>query len=79
MSQERELQASNITLDETFERLVAMTIQTNLVALDKTMTALDKAPVSYAVAATRVGSIGERMNRAVHEVGLTLSPRSQQV
>lgn len=78
MSQEREFQQNAVSLDETFDRLVAMTIRTNLVALDKTMAALDRAPVSYSAAATRVGSIGERMNRAVHEVGLTLLPHAQE-
>ncbi len=60
------------TADETLERLVIMTNQTNLVALDKTMAAIRRAPTSYAAASARVGSIGERIVRAAHEVSLTL-------
>jgi len=60
------------TTDETLERLVAMTNQTNLVALDKTIAAIRRSQVSYAAAAARVGSIGERIVRAAHEVGMTL-------
>ena len=60
------------SVDETLERLVAMTNQTNLVALDKTISALRRAPASYAAAAARIGSIGERIVRAAHEVGMTL-------
>lgn len=58
--------------DETLERLVAMTNQTNLVALDKTIAAIRRSPASYAAAAARVGSIGERIVRAAYEVGMTL-------
>lgn len=58
--------------DETLERLVAMTNQTNLVALDKTIAAIQRSPASYAAAAARVGSIGERIVRAAYEVGMTL-------
>jgi len=74
MAQEREFQYAASSADETLERLVAMTNQTNLVALDKTMAAIRRAPSSYAAAAARVGSIGERILRAVHEVGMTLPP-----
>ena len=45
-----------------------MTNQTNLVALDKTLAAIRRASISYAASAARVGSIGERIVRAVHEV-----------
>ncbi|HUY68972.1 MAG TPA: hypothetical protein VMV79_06690 [Alphaproteobacteria bacterium] len=58
--------------DETLERLVAMTNQTNLVALDKTMAAIRRAAASYAAASARVGSIGERICRAAQEIGMTL-------
>ena len=59
--------------DETLERLVAMTAQTNLVALDKSLAAIRRAPENgYAASAERVGSIGERIVHAAHEVGMTL-------
>jgi len=74
MAQENELRYAPSSTDETLERLVAMTNQTNLVALDKTMSAIRRANVSYAAAAARVGSIGERIVRAAHEVGMTLPP-----
>jgi hypothetical protein len=80
MAQEREaLYAAVGSADETLERLVAMTNQTNLVALDKTMAAIRRATASYAAAAARVGSIGERIVRAVHEVGMTLPPDQRAV
>ncbi|NTU76459.1 MAG: hypothetical protein HGA90_01345 [Alphaproteobacteria bacterium] len=74
MAQEREYQYAFGSADETLERLVTMTNQTNLVALDKTLAALRRSSASYAAAAARVGSIGERIVRAVHEVGMTLPP-----
>jgi len=72
MFQNHELRNATLSTDETLERLVAMTNQTNLVALDKTMAAIRRASTSYAAAAARTGSIGERICRAAHEVGMTL-------
>jgi hypothetical protein len=78
MAQEREVNYAPLSTDETLERLVAMTNQTNLVALDKTIAAIRRSNASYSAAAARVGSIGERILRAVHEVGMTL-PASQRI
>ena len=60
--------------DETLDRLVSMTNQTNLVAPDKTLSAIRRTQGGYAAAAARVGSIGERILRAAQEVGMTLPP-----
>lgn len=79
MAQENELLYVAGSADETLERLVAMTNQTNLVALDKTMAAIRRSTASYAAAAARVGSIGERILRAVHEVGMTLPPHQRTI
>jgi hypothetical protein len=78
MSQEFEARYIPTSTDETLERLVAMTNQTNLVALDKTLAAIRRANSSYSAAAARVGSIGERIVRAAHEVGMTL-PAHQRI
>ncbi|MFA4994360.1 MAG: hypothetical protein WC521_03555 [Bdellovibrionales bacterium] len=72
MFQNYEINSAIGSTDETLERLVAMTNQTNLVALDKTIAAIRRSPASYAAAAARAGSIGERIVRAAHEVGMTL-------
>lgn len=73
MAQGFELNFAQNSGDETLERLVAMTAQTNLVALDKTLASIRRAPgSSYSAAAARIGSIGERIVRAAHEVGMTL-------
>ena len=58
--------------DETVSRLIDMTNQTNLIALDKTLEALTYRHKSAAVACARVASIAERICRAAYEVGMTL-------
>ncbi|MBI3418811.1 MAG: hypothetical protein HY053_01580 [Proteobacteria bacterium] len=75
MSREMDFSFGNIgSVEDTLERLVAMTNQTNLVALDKTIAAIRRSPLTtYAAAAARCGSIGERIVRAAHEVGATLN------
>jgi len=79
MAQEFGFQYLAPSADETLERLIAMTNQTNLVALDKTLAAIRRSTGSYAAAAARVGSIGERIVRAVHEVGMTLPAHQRAV
>ena len=64
--------------DETLDRLVKMITETNLVALDKSLIAIQNARFNgYAAAAARVGSIGERIVRAAYEVGMTLPPEKR--
>lgn len=64
--------------DETLERLIDMNNQCCLVAIDKTMAATRRAEAGgFAPAAARVGSIAERITRAVHEVGMTLPPHQR--
>ena len=76
MSRETEISSITNGADDTLERLIAMTNQTNLVALDKTIAAIRRSPATtYAAAAARVGSIGERIVRAAVEVGATLQER----
>jgi hypothetical protein len=65
------------TDDETLDRLVYMINSTNLCALDKTLAAIRRSPGSYAGAAARVGDIGKRIMRAVHEVSLVLTPEQR--
>jgi hypothetical protein len=81
MAYSPDYQAQHSTTEETLDRLVAMTNQTNLVALDKTLSAIRRTQGGYAGAAARVGSIGERILRAAQEVGMTLpvSPRTSPV
>lgn len=72
MSQGPDFRPFTSSTDETLDRLVSMTNQTNLVALDKTLSAIRRSQGGYAAAAARVGSIGERILRAAQEVGMTL-------
>lgn len=55
---------------DVLDRLVKMTAQTCLVALDKTIAAVRRSHSSYAAASARCGSIAERMVRASHEIGI---------
>jgi len=63
--------------DETLERLIAMTNQTNLVALNKSLACIKQQHTSYVVAAERLSNLGSRMLCAVHEVGMTLPPHQR--
>lgn len=61
-----------MTTDETLDRLVRMIAQTNIVALDKTLAAIQRSPTSYQSAASRCSSIIERLCNALQEVKRTL-------
>ena len=62
-----------VSVDNTTERLVAMIGQTNLAALDKTLSHIRLGPrTGFSLAAVRTGSIGERMTRVCAEVRMTL-------
>jgi hypothetical protein len=75
MAQE-EFRYSTQSGDETLERLVAMTAQTNQVALDKTLSAIRRSQTAgSAAAAARLSSILERIMRAAYEVGQTIPVR----
>lgn len=65
--------------DETLERLIEMTNQTCLVALDKTLrTCFNHTDFpTYLHKSQRVSYIAERIMRAAVEVGLTLSPEQR--
>lgn len=67
--------------DDTLWRLIELTHQTNLVALDTTLSAvrLNSRPGYFAAAASRCASIGERMCRASQEVHLTLELKYRRV
>jgi len=70
---QEEFRYTSASGDETLERLVAMTAQTNQVALDKTLSAIRRASVAgNAAAAARLSSILERIMRAAYEVGQTI-------
>lgn len=59
--------------DEKLRRLIDLTVQTNLVALDKTIAAINRAPhTTFLVAAARTSSLAERMTRAVHNLKMAL-------
>lgn len=64
--------------NETAWRLVDMTNQTCLVALDKTISAIRRSQISgRAAAAARTSSILERIMRATYELGLTIPLRGK--
>lgn len=58
--------------DEILRRLISMTNQTNLVALDKTLSAIFSDVRSRENKWRRVGDIADRIVRAAHEIGMTL-------
>lgn len=64
-------------VDDTLDRLIKMTNQTCLVAIDKTLAAVMRSNSSYAAAADVTGSIAKRLYRACHEVGMTLPPNQR--
>ena len=55
-------------VDNTLERLVSLTTKNNLVALNKTLAAIECSNKSHAVAASRLSSYAERMHHAVLEI-----------
>ena len=58
--------------DETVSRLIDITNQSCLIALDKTLEALTYRHKSNAAACARAASIAKRVCRAAYEVGMTL-------
>lgn len=73
MHQPIDYQYISPSVDETMERLIAMTKQTNIVALDKTLAAISRSQKSYADAAVRTGRIGERIVRVINEIKYCIS------
>jgi len=63
--------------DESLSRLVSMTASTNLCALDKCLSAARMEHRPYAERAARMHSLGERMLRALREVGQCLTPEKR--
>lgn len=60
--------------DDVIERLINMTNQTALLALDKTLYAIRNVEISScAAAAKRTGALAETVVCSAHEVGLFLS------
>lgn len=73
MNQEYNYQYLAPSADETLERLIAMTNQTCIVALDKTLAAIrENEYKTYKSKSARCWDIAERIVRAIREVGLTL-------
>lgn len=54
--------------EEDLQRVVAMSYQINLVALDKSLAAIRRASASWAAGAVRCGAIADRM---VNEIAIT--------
>lgn len=67
------------SVDDTLERLISMTNQTCLVALDKTIAAIKRSPGQYTASAERVSNIAERVHRAVYEIAMTLPPEKRTI
>ena len=58
---------------ETLQQLISMTLQTNLVAIDKVLAAARRASsTTYIAACARCDSVGERMKRVANEIKETL-------
>lgn len=57
---------------EVLDRLVMMANRACIVAINKTMSAIYAPNSCYSAQACKVGSISDKMVRAMHEVGLAL-------
>lgn len=63
--------------NETLVRLIDLTNDANLYALDQTVNAVKRAHVCYIAAAARTASIAERIERGVYELGMCLPPEAR--
>ena len=62
--------------DNATNRLVSKIMETNLVALDKTISAV-RAKQVYGIQAARVGNIRDKIIKAVYEIGKCLPPEQR--